>query len=75
MIVKLTDPDKGLYWDTVLETVEHPLNNTIQRLISQHPSQVLFGVSQKWKVINSLKDKLEELNKDRESKNLEIIRK
>jgi len=74
MIAKLTDPDKGLFWDTVLETVEHALNNTIQRSVSQHPSQVLFGVSQKGKVIDSLKEKLEELNKDRESRNLEVIR-
>jgi len=33
-----------------------------------------LGVSQKGKVIDSLKEKLEELNKDRESRNLEVIR-
>ncbi|KAH8343749.1 hypothetical protein KR059_007222, partial [Drosophila kikkawai] len=74
MIAKLTEPDKGLYWDTVLETVEYALNNTMQRSINQHPSKVLFGVSQKGRVIDSLKERLEEINKNSEDINLNKIR-
>lgn len=33
MIAKLTEPEKNVHWDNVIEQVEHALNNTVHRSI------------------------------------------
>jgi len=38
MIAKLEEPEKGIYWDLVIDKVEHVLNNTQHRSIKQSPS-------------------------------------
>lgn len=60
MIAKLTDPERNLHWDNVVEIVEYALNNTIHRTIKEYPSAMLFGVRQRGKVDDVLKEKLTE---------------
>jgi len=43
-----------------VEDVEFSLNNTKQRSIAQMPSKMLFGIEQKGKVIDELRQRLEE---------------
>jgi len=43
MIAKLVEPEKGIYWDLVIDKVEHVLNNTQHRSIKQSPSKMLFA--------------------------------
>lgn len=74
MIAKLIEPDKGKHWDTVLETVEYALNNTVQRSINDHPSKVMFGVSQKGIVPDILRENLQELDSNQISRDLNEIR-
>lgn len=74
MIAKLTDIEKGLHWDAVIEDVEFSLNNTKQRSVAQSPSKMLFGIEQKGKVVDELRQKLEELDNVSEIRDLKEIR-
>jgi len=74
MIAKLVQPEKGIYWDTVIDKVEHVLNNTQHRSIKQTPSRVLFGLEQRGKIVDELKEKLEELENTEEDRDLVKIR-
>ena len=56
MIAKLVRPEENIFWDMVLEKVEHSLNNTVHRAIGEHPSVMLFGVGQRGSVIDSLRE-------------------
>lgn len=58
MIAKLSDSEKGLHWDNVVETVEFCINNTIHRSINEYPSRMLFGVVQKGRVLDTLRENL-----------------
>lgn len=75
MIAKLTDIENGLHWDAVIEDVEFSLNNTKQRSVAQSPSKMVFGIEQKGKVIDELRQKLEELDNFSEIRDLKEIRK
>ena len=59
MIAKLTDSENILAWDKVVETVEYTLNNTRHRMINEHPSVMLFGVNQKGKIIDSIRENID----------------
>ena len=59
MIAKLVQPEKKIFWDMVIDKVEHTFNNTIQRSIGEHPSIMLFGIRQKGRIIDELKEYLE----------------
>lgn len=74
MIAKLVDPNRGLHWDVVVETVEFALNNTVQRGINQHPSNMLFVVEQKGNISDTLQENLNELQEIQTTRDLEIIR-
>lgn len=58
MIAKLVCPGENVYWDTVLDRVEHTLSNTFHRTIGEHPSVMLFGVSQRGSVMDFLRENL-----------------
>ena len=74
MIAKLVDPSKGRYWDTVVEDVEFAINNTIHRSIKEYPS-VMFGVKQRGKIVDDLKEALELCNNECSNRKHEDIRK
>jgi len=62
-----------MHWDTVVEDVEFSLNNTKQRSIAQMPSKMLFGIEQKGKVIDELRQKLKELGNVSDVRDLDKI--
>lgn len=49
-------------WDKCIEMVEFALNNTVHRMINTHPSIMLFGVNQKGKVVDKIREELENNN-------------
>nr|XP_012225735.1 PREDICTED: uncharacterized protein LOC105674166 [Linepithema humile] len=65
MLAKLSEtPSK---WDRVLNDVEYSLNNTVCRATGKTPSQLLFGVDQKGKANDSLREILNpDVNRDLE---------
>jgi len=75
MIAKLVDQSKGEYCDNVIDKREHALNNTLHRSIRQLPSKILFGVEQKEKIVDELKEKLEDINENTKLDSLAQIRK
>jgi len=75
MIAKLVDQSKGVYWDNIIDKIEHALNNTLYRSIRQVPSKMLFGVEQKGKFVGELKEKLEDINENTKLDSLAQIRK
>lgn len=62
MLAKLVNVGKGVFWDHVIDQVEYTLNNTVHRSIGEHPSVMLFGTGQKGRVIDPLRECLEEGN-------------
>jgi len=69
MIAKLVDQSK------VVDKIEHALNNTFNRSIRQLPSKMRFGVEQKGKIVDELKEKLEDINENTKLDSLAQIRK
>lgn len=65
MIPKLVDPEKGIYWDFVVETIKHTHNNTLHRAIGENPSKMLFGIQQRGKTVDSLKECLVEVEREK----------
>lgn len=59
MLAKLVDNSSGKYWYKVLEDVEYALNHTINASTGEIPSILLFGVRQKGKNIDSIREYLE----------------
>lgn len=74
MMAKMIDIGKGISWDKVLESVEYAINNTVHKSIKEHPSIMLFGVSQKGEVIDSLKENVLELRQPTKIRNISQIR-
>ncbi|CAD7001655.1 unnamed protein product [Ceratitis capitata] len=61
MIAKLTDSEENVAWEKVLESVEYAMNNTVHKSTKEEPSKLLFGVRQKGKVIDGLRESLESI--------------
>jgi len=74
MIAKLVEPEKGIYGDSVIDKLEHVPNNTRHRSIKQSSSKMLFCLEQKGKVVDELKEKLEELDNAPQERDLENVR-
>lgn len=66
----MVDSDKRIHWDQVVDIVEYSLNNTIHTTIKQYPSVMLFGVQQRGKVHDFLKETLEKFDENSEMRNL-----
>jgi len=58
MIAKLAD-ERSVQWHCVLEDVEFACNNTISKATNECPSVLLFGIQQRGKVVDELRDALE----------------
>jgi len=73
MIAKASASDKSLSLDNILENIEFAMNNSQHRALKEHPSVVLFGIAQKGKILDTLKENVVEQNQiiDR---NLERVR-
>lgn len=69
MIGKLCDNDIGNHWPKVVTDVEYALNNSVHKSTGETPSQLLFGIDQRGKINDNVKDFVN--NNDR---NLESIR-
>lgn len=59
MLGKLVDKEKNRHWYQVVTDVEHAINNTINKSTGQTPSELLFGVKQKGKIIDGIAEYLE----------------
>ncbi|CAK9816459.1 Pro-Pol polyprotein [Anthophora plagiata] len=57
MIAKLAD-ERNAHWYDVLEDVEFACNNTVNRSTGEAPSVLLYGVYQRGKVVDGVKDML-----------------
>ncbi|KAL0104006.1 hypothetical protein PUN28_016996 [Cardiocondyla obscurior] len=58
MIAKLADK-KNTYWSNVIKDVEFACNNVISEATNESPSKLLFGIHQRGKIVDELKDALE----------------
>ena len=56
MVAKIADPQRGIFWDNVLEHVEYCLNNTVHRSVGEYPSVMLIGLTQRGKMIDSFRE-------------------
>lgn len=59
MISKLIDNDEKRYWYTIIADVEFAINNTIHKTTNEIPSKLLFGVVQRGKIIDSIREYLD----------------
>ena len=62
MIAKLIDTETNITWVKTLETVEFALNNSFHRMINEYPSVMLFGVNQRGKISDQIKENI--MNED-----------
>lgn len=60
MIAKLISTENNITWEKTLETVEFTINNTCNRMINEHPSVMLFGVNQRGKFSDKIKENVVE---------------
>jgi len=56
MLGKLSDESIGRPWHRVLSEVEYAMNNSICTTTGYAPSQLLFGVDQRGKSVDNLKN-------------------
>jgi len=72
MISKLINNDQKLYWYKVLSTVEFAINNSVHKTTNETPSKLLFGVDQRGKIVDAIREYLETnvTNNDRDLKAL-----
>lgn len=54
MIAKIKDTDSNLSWSDIIEITEFTMNNTVHRMIDEHPSVMLFGINQKGKCTDEI---------------------
>ncbi|XP_036148576.1 uncharacterized protein LOC114254896 [Monomorium pharaonis] len=59
MLAKITDSSVGDHWYKMLEEVEYALNNTVHKSTKEIPSKLLFGVTQRGKVTDYIKEYVE----------------
>lgn len=50
----------GKNWDKSLEEIEFAINNTISRVTGETPSRLLFGVAQRGRIVDNLREYIEE---------------
>jgi len=61
MLGKLIEDSSAKNWTSTLGEIEFALNNTISRSIGETASRLLFGADQRGKVVDNLKEMLEEI--------------
>lgn len=73
MIAKLAD-ERNVRWYETLDDVEYACNNTINKSTGETPSILLYGVSQRGKIVDSIRDTLEKIGSIMDSRNLVDVR-
>lgn len=58
MLAKLSDNSVGKYWYKIISDVEYALNNTVSKATGETPSRLLFGVPQRAKSTDNLRNYL-----------------
>jgi len=74
VLAKMTDNLTNNPWFKVLPEIEFALNNTTSKTTGETPSKLLFGVNQRGKNIDAIKEYLEE-NVNVKDRKLDVIRK
>jgi len=74
MIAKLAD-ERSVQWHCVLGDVEFACNNTISKATNECPSVLLFGMQQRGKVVDELRDALELSKQNATPRDLPDLRK
>lgn len=74
MIAKLSD-ERNTPWYNVVSDVEFACNNTASSATNKCPSKLLFGIVQRGKVIDNLRDALEADEREKPTHDLPQIRK
>lgn len=59
MISKLIDNDEKVYWYKVIADIEFAINNTMHKTTKETPSKLLFGVEQRGKIVDAIREHLE----------------
>lgn len=59
MISKLINNDEKIYWYKVIADIEFAINNTVHKTTKETPSKLMFGVGQRGKVIDAIREYLE----------------
>ncbi|XP_026669018.1 uncharacterized protein LOC113464282 [Ceratina calcarata] len=72
MIAKLTDDTAEKYWYKIISDVEYALNNSVNKATGETPSRLLFGVRQRKKSTDALREYL--CNESEEEREEEKIR-
>ncbi|CAK9827606.1 Pro-Pol polyprotein [Anthophora retusa] len=73
MIAKLAD-ERNAHWYDVLEDVEFACNNTVNRSTGEAPSVLLYGVYQRGKVVDCIRDMLNPSGLAANARSLETVR-
>lgn len=71
---KLCEPINHSDWSNLLTQVEYGMNNTIHGTTKQSPSQLLFGVEQRGKIVDELTEYLDARGCVEPDRNLDQIR-
>jgi len=70
----MTDNLTNNPWFKILSEIEFALNNTTSKITDETPSKLLFGINQRGKNIDAIKEYLEE-NVNVKDRKLDVIRK
>lgn len=73
LLGKLLQDPTSKSWNKILASVEYAINNTTSKSTGETPSKLLFGIKQRGKSIDDLKEYLE-INKPEEHDSLDKIR-
>ena len=63
MLAKLSDDSAGKYWYKIITDVEYALNNSVSKATGETPSRLLFGVKQREKSVDNLREYMYDGNK------------
>lgn len=58
MISKIICNEEKLYWFKILPDIEFAINNSIHKVTGETPSRLLFGIEQRGKIIDEIKNYL-----------------
>ena len=73
MLSKLTDDDLKKKWTKALGEAEYSINNTVSKCTGETPSKLLFGVDQRSKIVDEIREFMQG-NVNCESRDLEGMR-
>ena len=59
MISKLINNDEKVYWYKIISDIEFAINNTVHKATNETPSKLMFGVEQRGKVVDAIREYLD----------------